>query len=96
MKISLSKIALYERLRETLDNRVSDVFDTYCQVTKTRRMGGVERWSVEGDQIFIVQDTSSRCGYDNEHHSLPASWLTIEDANERVLIIANYTETKHA
>ena len=74
-KITPARVALYQRLKEDIDEAVSNMFGDYCAAMDLHVAYGVESFDFWGDQVRIVQDTSCRGCYNSEVHELPASAL---------------------
>lgn len=68
-----------ESEKEWLENRISDIFSTYCQVYDINEVHGVDSWEIWGDKIEIFQNVSCRGCYDVWKRSLPLEYLYSDD-----------------
>lgn len=65
--------------QEWLENRMSSIFSSYCQIYGIREAYGVDSWEIWSDKLEIIQDTTCKGCYDCDRHNLPLKYLYSDD-----------------
>jgi hypothetical protein len=79
MKLTPAKIAVYQRLEETISARLRDILKKYCAGMGIHYAYGIESWEVDG-VLEIVQDTTSRGCHDFQRYTFPLEVLYSDEA----------------
>lgn len=90
------KIACAIRIKDWLDDRVSEVFTDYCEIFGIQRAYGVENYHLNSSVLVITQDITSYSCHDTEDHILPIEYLYLEGEDRRVLMMQHAEEKRQS
>lgn len=93
--VSHASLHLAVSAKAWADEQVNAFFSTWCSISSTFHAYGVESWSVCGDTLTIVQDTSCRGCYDTTSHSFPLAWF-LAAGPERERLMSTEVERRRA